>query len=220
MPVPSLKVSLQVLPVAAMALFPLPAAAQEDSGVKTAEAYAAAVLGDECDRNVMTDIPVGSTEPESFSHHVYPLTFRYAYEAADEPERKATLYQIFCGSGAYNIRSAYVLKLQEESGFRLVGFPHPALKTDYEDAGQTKLKTPPSVTGFTSRFLLVNPAFDPATVTIRSHSLWRGLGDAWDSGDWIFEDGSFALKRYEVDPTFDAGGKQEAPGSYVVFQAP
>jgi hypothetical protein len=33
--------------------------------------------------------------------------------------------------------------------------------------------------------------------------LWRGLGDASDSGTWLFRNGDFALVRYEVDASHD-----------------
>lgn len=217
---PSKRLNRCLLALALAATQPISVQAADAGTASEAEAYAAAVLGDECDRNGMTDIPVNQDEPESFSHYIYPLTDRHAYQQADEPDRKATLFQIFCGSGAYNIRSAFVLKLQDEAGFKLVGFPQPAVRIEYEDSEQTRLKASPVVTGFISRFLLVNPKFEPETATVKSHTLWRGLGDAWDAGEWRLEDGDFALKRFEIDPTFDGGENQEAPGSHVVFQAP
>jgi hypothetical protein len=45
--------------------------------------------------------------------------------------------------------------------------------------------------------------FDPATQTIHSFVKWRGLGDASESGVWVFENGEFSLDAFEVDPTFD-----------------
>lgn len=50
---------------------------------------------------------------------------------------------------------------------------------------------------------LTNSTFDEETKTITSNAYWRGIGDASSIGVWEFREASFALKRYEVDATYD-----------------
>jgi hypothetical protein len=49
----------------------------------------------------------------------------------------------------------------------------------------------------------VNSSFDEASQTITSASKWRGVGDASDSGTWIFRNGEFTLVKYDVDASYD-----------------
>ena len=60
-----------------------------------------------------------------------------------------------------------------------------------------------NIIGYLAADRLVNSAFDEATLSIASHSLWRGVGDASSSGLWIFRDGDFTLVKYEVDASYD-----------------
>ena len=46
----------------------------------------------------------------------------------------------------------------------------------------------------------------------------RGIGDAWDSGEWAFRNGDFVLTRFEFDPTY-GDPLPDAPESYVVYEA-
>ncbi|WP_438753538.1 DUF1176 domain-containing protein [Pararhizobium sp. O133] len=65
--------------------------------------------------------------------------------------------------------------------------------------------------------MLINATYDPARHTIASHGFWRGIGDAWDSGEWTFADSDFVLSKYEVDPTFDGAPGPDKQKSYVVY---
>ena len=136
----------------------------------------------------------GDQPPETFA-----LTEPPAYE--DGPARHYTIYEIVCGTGAYNVSIVYLVD-DGYDGPRPATFAEPRLAIDYEDEGQTRLRDM-SVDGFGASFRLVNPDYDPETHTIRSASKWRGLGDASSSGTWRFEDGRFVLERYEADPTYD-----------------
>ncbi|WP_330166429.1 DUF1176 domain-containing protein [Rhizobium sp. C4] len=51
---------------------------------------------------------------------------------------------------------------------------------------------------------MTNPFFDEKTQSITEFGKWRGLGDAWSSGDWRFEAGKFVMVRYEIDPIYEA----------------
>lgn len=185
--------------------------------LRAAERFVQAALGEDCDMNSRTDIPLNSAEPEDVSHFVYDIRYRASYQSTGEPDKQVALFQMFCGMGAYNLQHAFLLRDPETSRFRLLSFARPKLGLDYADDEQTKLKTPPRIDGYSANHLLVNATFDPVSKTISSHGFWRGLGDAWDRGAWIFSDLDFVLSRYEVDPTFDGGTQPDNQKSYVVY---
>ncbi len=185
--------------------------------MRQAERFVQAALGEDCEMNSRTDIPLNSTEPEDVSHFVYDIQYRASYQSAEEPDKHVALYQMFCGMGAYNLQHAFLLRDPETSQFRLVAFSRPKLGLDYADEEQSKLKTPPKIDGYSATHILINATFDPATRSVASHGLWRGIGDAWDSGAWIFSDLDFLLSRYEVDPTFDGAAESGDRKSYVIY---
>src|SRR5690606_36836560 len=60
-----------------------------------------------------------------------------------------------------------------------------------------------NVTGLNATQTLVNATFDPKTRTITDFVKFRGIGDASSSGMWVFNNGYFIIKRYEVDASYD-----------------
>jgi hypothetical protein len=185
--------------------------------IKQAESFVRAALGEDCEMNSRTDIPLNSKEPEDVSHFVYEIRYRTSYQAAEEPEKRAELYQMFCGMGAYNLQHSFLLRDDETGLFHLVAFAQPKLAYDYADTEMTKLNSAPTIAGFTANHILINATYDPARKVIASHGLWRGIGDAWSSGEWTFADFDFVLSRYEVDPTFDGAAEPDHQKSYVVY---
>lgn len=159
-------------------------------------------------------------------NNVFHLTYRTKGQDQDSPDYKRTLVQLACSSGAYNFNSIYLLRDDDpgEGGWELLSFAEPVTDFDYADEEFTRLKAPPKVTGFIAVTELTNSEYDESSRTITATAKWRGIGDAWSAGDWRFEEGVFVLKRYEVDPTFQASGAEEedpnAPESYVVFGDP
>ncbi|WP_438747945.1 hypothetical protein [Pararhizobium sp. O133] len=131
----------------------LPALAQStpvgQNQIKEAETFVRAALGDDCEMNSRTDIPLNSTESEDVSHFVYEIKYSASYQAADEPEKRAELYQMFCGMGAYNLQHAFLLRDDESGRFQLVAFAQPKLAYDYADADMTKLNAAPTISGYT-----------------------------------------------------------------------
>ena len=193
-------------------------AAERPAGVAVAEAIAKAALGADCDMNGMEEVPMAGPEAEGFGHAVYSFTYRADYQSPAEPEVKAELYQLFCGSGAYNIRNAFVLKTGDSETPKLIAFAQPDVAYDYADDARSRLKADPKIRGFRATAMLVNASFDEKTRTITSHTAWRGIGDAWDSGDWLFHNGDFTLTRFELDPTY--GDPDPAvPESFVIYEA-
>lgn len=210
---------MKVLPALFLAAT-LPAAslaADRPEGIAAAEAIARAALGADCDMNGMEEVPMAEPEAEGFGHIVYRFAYKPDYDP-NGPDVEAELYQLFCGSGAYNIRNAFVLKTSDSDTPKLLAFATPDLALDYADEENSRLATDPKVRGFRATALLVNASFDEKTRTIASHAAWRGIGDAWDSGAWIFRNGNFMLTRFEVDPTY-GDPDPAAPESYVVYEA-
>jgi hypothetical protein len=163
--------------------------------------------------------------PEGYNN-VFRLTYRTKGQDQDSPDYKRTLVQLACSSGAYNFNSIYLLRNDDdgEGGWELLSFAEPKADFDYADEQFTKLKAPPKVTGFITVTELTNSEYDEVTRTITATAKWRGIGDAWSGGEWQFEGGVFVLKRYEMDPTYQAPAGQEedpnTPESYLLFGEP
>ncbi len=171
------------------------ALAEDDPGLAKARAQVRAMTG-ECDAD--------AGNSEAFQNHVYQLSWTdTSYDPKGE-ESKGTLYEIYCFSGAYNVMMNYLFAY-EGSDPTLVAFPEPVFEFKYEDGDETytKLVSDPVMTGIDATVTLVNPGFDPATMTISSFSKWRGLGDAWSSGTWTFKNGSFVLTEFTIDPIYE-----------------
>lgn len=140
-------------------------------------------------------------EPESFT-----IEFRRAWDSEME---QARLIRFFCTRGAYN--EFHVHYLADATGELMpVSFVVPELDIRYEDEDTMETVRSIDVIGFTARPELVNSDYDPDTLTMTAHSLWRGVGDASASGKWIFRSGAFTLVRYEVDASYDGEINPEA----------
>ena len=196
MPFTAVAVLLVAVSVAFAEDKPAEPAKPEDPAIAAARTFAFAAVPGECDERT-------ADNAEMAKDSVYPLTWKEKY--GDPPaERKATLFEIYCMSGAYNTSNLYVLK-DAENKLSLVSFASPTFDVAYVDGDETetKLKHDPVVTGYSTSFFLTNPSFDEKTLTLSEYSKWRGIGDAWSAGDWQFRDGQFVLTRYEVDPIYD-----------------
>lgn len=131
-------------------------------------------------------------------------TFEYQPSWGEEADKeKVTLVQVFCGAGAYNLQHAWYWERQYD-GLQPLAFATPTFDTKYEndDLIEGKLESV-TLTGMSAETILVNSEFDPETLTIHSHSLWRGIGDASSDGTWVFKDGVFALARFDIDASYD-----------------
>lgn len=205
------------LAVAAQTLMAsLAMAAEESAEIRAARSFAGPVLGARCDFAAASD--TGAMGEDS----VFRLAFRTKGQDQDSPDHRRTLVQLACSSGAYNFNSVFVMRNDDpgEGGWELLSFAEPVATFDYLDEEFTRLKAPPVVSGYVAVTELTNSTFDLATMTISSNVKWRGLGDAWSAGTWEFRDGAFVLKRYEIDPTFQAAGSETDPAdleSYVLF---
>lgn len=158
--------------------------------------FLAAHTGD-CNQRFDTRPFLEGREPQ-----VFPLKFRYSGEGTDLPEREHTLYRFTCATYAYNVAEVYYLR-DEYGDIRAVQFSEPVLAVNAE--GETK--KPLEIAGWKASQLLINSEFITESVTITSFSKWRGFGDAFSAGEWVFDKGEFRLKSWSVDADFDE--KQE-----------
>lgn len=200
-----------------LAVLPAPVIADDNADIAAARKFVEPVMGGECDFVTNDD-----GTPDGYNN-VYRLTFRSKGQDQDSPDHKRTLVQLACSSGAYNFNSIYLLRDDDEGAWQLLSFAEPVADFDYADENFSRLKAPPKVAGYIAVTQMTNSDYDEAGKTITAGAKWRGLGDAWSSGEWRFEDGAFVLKRYEIDPTYeppeDEPQDPQTPESYVLFDA-
>ena len=170
-----------------------PAPEPVDALLQQAQSAFAATHGD-CDTQMM---PESEESPGS-----YTIPFRYKWDTDSDPMREARLFRFFCSAGAYNLKHIYYLQNDGE-GLRELHFATPYLDVRYVDDNSDEKVDSIYVAGFVAADQLVNSSYDEATLSITSHSLWRGIGDASSSGLWIFRDGDFTLVKFEVDASYD-----------------
>ncbi|MDE2384254.1 MAG: DUF1176 domain-containing protein [Alphaproteobacteria bacterium] len=164
------------------------------STIESAKAKFVAEAAGECDKTA--DTLAGLNEPETFT-----IKYKHKDAPADEPENKATLYAFSCSMAAYNETNIFYLDTGAE-GLKRLSFASPQFDYAYADQENAKLKSM-AFKGFVASADLTNAAFDPKTNSISEFAKWRGLADASSDGTWVFDDGQFVLKDYEVDPTYD-----------------
>ena len=113
---------------------------------------------------------------------------------------------------AYNEDAVYYLQ-DETGGLRQLQFATPELDIHYAGDGQEEVEAV-NVVGFRASDRLANSHYDEATMTIRSLARWRGVGDSFEAGTWLFRNGDFALIRYEVDASWDGEANPETVLDY------
>ncbi|MCB9993944.1 MAG: DUF1176 domain-containing protein [Hyphomicrobiaceae bacterium] len=131
---------------------------------------------------------------------IYDFTFSYDFEP--DVKRPYRLYRFHCFNGAYNAIHVYYGADQYEEVHQ-VFFAVPSFDVKYENDDDESKNYKVTVNGFTAYDQLVNSEVDPATQSIHEYSKWRGLGDASSEGLWVFEQGRFVLKYYDIDPSYD-----------------
>lgn len=209
------------LPLAALAvcalLTPALGHADDSSDIVAARQFAEPVMGKACD---FATNETGT--PDSYGN-VFHLTYRSRGQDQDSPDNTRTLVQLACSSGAYNFNSIYLMRDDTDGSWELLTFAEPVASYDYADENFSKLKAPPRVSGFVTITEMTNSEYEEQSRTISTAAKWRGIGDAWSSGEWRFEEGVFVLKKYEMDPTYlppdGAEADPDAPESYVLFDA-
>lgn len=140
-------------------------------------------------------------EDEESAPERYTIAFNYAYDPADAPKREVELFRFLCDRGAYN--AVHVYLLADEAGtVAPVEFATPELDVQYRDGDDSAVEDI-RIVGYRSEDRLVNSQYDAETLTLTTHDKWRGVGDAFSSGTWIFRSGAFTLVKYQADASFD-----------------
>lgn len=140
-------------------------------------------------------------EPPQRFDVMMPLSF-------SEPE-KATLWQFRCNLGAYN-QTDVLLMWTEFEGIVPLALAQPAVTVVNEDPENFESPVKEvKIAGWTARNAVVNGTFDPATGVLSATGRWRGIGDAYDAGDWVLRDGGLQLRHYEVDASYDGEVKPQ-----------
>jgi hypothetical protein len=205
-----------LLAVAGLLEGTLPVLADDDADIAAGRKFAEPIMGSVCEYK--TD---ENGKPDGYNM-VYHLTYRTKGQDQDSPDEKVTLIQLECGTGAYNYSSFYVIR-DGEGRWRIVDFAEPVAEYDYTDENFSRLKAPPKVSGFVTDDVLVNSEYSEETKSIKSAYKWRGIGDASSGGEWQFIEGRFVLKRFWMDPTYQAptGGDEDpdAPPGYIIYDA-
>lgn len=161
----------------------------------------------ECDRNLP------GADPATAEVEDHTITYRYESDAEGDPERTARLFRFYCGTGAYNENHVYYL-WDDVDGLREQHFARPDLKIEYENGDTDGKVENVAIVGYHADGKLVNSFYDPASLSVKSHAKWRGVGDASSSGTWLFRNGAFTLVRYEVDASYDGEINPEAVLDY------
>ncbi|MCD2175306.1 hypothetical protein [Rhizobium sp. C4] len=120
---------------------PAEPAKPEDPAIVAARSFALAAVPGECDERTADNAEMGKDS-------VYPLTWKESH-GNPPAEHKATLYEIFCSAGAYNVFNLYVLKAEDDK-LSLVSFASPSFTVAYVEGDETltKLKHDPVITGY------------------------------------------------------------------------
>lgn len=181
------------LPLAAVLV--LPVSAQEASLEKRAHKLHALAGGDTCE-------PVETAYDPDSTYESWTFSYQPSW-SVDADREEVTLIRIWCMAGAYNVTHAYYLTRPYE-GLMPHAFAIPRFEATYEsEDSMNGALTDLTITGMNASNLLTNSEFDPDSLTITSHSLWRGVGDASSSGIWAFADGEFTLQQYDIDASYD-----------------
>ena len=145
-----------------------------------------------------------SLDPESILYPATPEIFEIAGggENEDYPEGSYRLYEFYCTAGAYNFGSVYYIA-NDFGEIRQAQFPFPRYDVTNETDDFESAVTGIKITGFYAYDIMINPEFDEKTKTLYTFSKWRGLADASSSGQWVFKEGRFILKSYDVDASYD-----------------
>ncbi|NPD15476.1 hypothetical protein HOY34_09720 [Xinfangfangia sp. D13-10-4-6] len=123
-----------------------------------------------------------------------------------EPE-PVTVWQFSCALYAYNTAQVFMI-MDEGGGVQPVALACPTLQIEYDEEAAApgeadSVVSVLKINGWSADLLAINAEFDPATLTIRAHTYWRGLGDASDSSLWSLQDRAFRLQHFEADASYD-----------------
>ena len=116
-------------------------------------------------------------------------------------------------AAAYNTASVYYMT-DELGGLLQLQFAEPEMDIRYENNDSDGKLLGMSIVGFHTTGWATDPEYDEETRTIRTFNKWRGVGDASDSGTYLFRNGDFSLVQFDVDASYDG---EENPQTVVDY---
>ena len=174
------------------------AEAQSNNALPTIEDAKARFVADQnvhCPK--VQETRAGLNDPQE-----YTIKYSQIGAAATDPLTEIKLFAFVCMMAAYNENEIYYLSDSSGKELHLLSFAEPHFNFKYKDDESKTLKSI-KVDGFTASIDLTNSEYDEKANSISEFSKWRGIGDASSNGTWVFSDGQFVLKNYDVDPTYD-----------------
>lgn len=175
---------------------------KKDTALEKAKKAFLATYGDQCDKQFLAD------EPEVFS-----IKYKDKDAQPGDPDKETRLFHFSCSAAAYNESSVYYMT-DELSEVRQLQFAEPKMDIRYENNDSDGKLLGMSIVGFETTGWAVNSDYDADTHTITTFNKWRGVGDASDSGTYLFRNGDFSLVQYDVDASYDG---EENPQTVVDY---
>ncbi|UVK53185.1 DUF1176 domain-containing protein [Mesorhizobium sp. AR02] len=175
---------------------------KKDTALEQAKKAFLATYGNQCDKQFLGD------EPEIFS-----IKYKDKDAKPGDPDKETRLFHFSCSAAAYNESSVYYMT-DELSAVQQLQFAEPKMDIRYENNDSDGKLLGMSIVGFETTGWAVNSNYDPDTHTITTFNKWRGVGDASDSGTYLFRNGDFSLVQYDVDASYDG---EENPQTVVDY---
>lgn len=175
---------------------------KKDTALEQAKKAFLATYGDQCDKQFLGE------EPNAFS-----IKYKDKDAAEGDPDKETRLFEFSCSAAAYNTASVYYMT-DALGGVLQLQFAEPERDIRYENNDSDGKLLGVTVTGFHTTGWATNPEYDEETRTIRTFNKWRGVGDASDSGTYLFRNGDFSLVQYDVDASYDG---EENPQTVVDY---
>lgn len=175
---------------------------KKDTVLEQAKKAFLATYGDQCDKDLVAN------EPEVFS-----IKYKDKNAQPGDPDKETRLFHFSCAAAAYNENSIYYMT-DEVDGVRQLQFAEPETDIRYENNDSDGKLLSVTVVGFHTTGWATNSDYDPDAHTITTFNKWRGIGDASDSGTYLFRNGDFSLVQYDVDASYDG---EENPQTIVDY---
>ncbi|MER8462528.1 DUF1176 domain-containing protein [Mesorhizobium sp. M1396] len=175
---------------------------KKDTALEQAKKAFLATYGDQCDKQFLAN------EPEGFS-----IKYKDKNAQPGDPDKETRLFHFSCSAAAYNESSVYYMT-DEVDGVRQLQFAEPETDIRYENNDSDGKLLSVTVIGFHTTGWATNSDYDPDAHTITTFNKWRGIGDASDSGTYLFRNGDFSLVQYDVDASYDG---EENPQTVVDY---
>jgi hypothetical protein len=175
---------------------------KKDTALEQAKKAFLATYGDQCDKQFLADEPT-----------VFSIKYKDKDAAPGDPDKETRLFHFSCSAAAYNESSIYYMT-DEVSGVQQLQFAEPEMDIRYVNNDSEGKVEAMHIIGFHTTGWATNSDYDAETKTITTFDKWRGVGDASDSGTYLFRNGNFSLVQYDVDASYDG---EENPQTVVDY---